>query len=428
MCKNKIAVAFLILTFGLTNAQVDSLKMNLDLRTRAELDNGARTLIPKGKSAETTVLSRARFGIDYYYKNLEVYISAQDARTWGETSSTTAKNQNFILNEAWAKYQLSDKFALKLGRQILSYDNERLIGTLDWAMQGRSFDALKGIFTLSPNSKLETVVTYNNDDNDANNLSEKEIYSIAEAGEITKSLQIIHYQYTGKNKLQFSAIALNNVLQNPSGTHYDMLTVGMNAKKYFETIGFFGSAYYQTGKNTAAQSKSAYEFSVNSDFIINSKWNIVLGTEWLSGRNYDTEADKNKSFSPMYGTNHLYNGYMDYFYFGTSHFNGFGLNDYYLKSNYKFSQNSVLQAHLHAFTSNGKLGYNNLGEKYSSYLGTELDLVFTQKVGKIITANLGHSFMFSGESMKFLKNVPEPKNLQTWTWIGLKINPNFRLK
>lgn len=105
-------------------------------------------------------------------------------------------------------------------------------------MQGRSFDALKGIFKLTPSSKLETVITYNNDDNDANDLPDKEVYNITEAGEITKSLQIIHYQYTGKNKLQFSAIALNQVLQNPSGTHYDMLTVGINSKKYFENFGF----------------------------------------------------------------------------------------------------------------------------------------------------------------------------------------------
>jgi hypothetical protein len=134
-----------------------------------------------------------------------------------------------------------------------------------------------------------------------------------------------------------------------------------------------------------------------------------LGTEWLSGRSFDTEAGKNKSFSPLYGTNHLYNGFMDYFYFGTNYFNSFGLNDYYLKSTYKFNSNSNLQANFHAFTSNGKLGLNNLGEKIPSYLGTELDLVFTHKIGKSITANLGHSFMFSGKSMEYLKNVPEPK-------------------
>lgn len=428
MFKNKITLGILSLAFGLANAQMDSLKMNIDLRTRAELDNGARTLIPKGKSAETTVLSRARVGIDYYYKNLEVYISAQDVRTWGETTSNTGKNQNFTIHEAWAKYQFSDQFSLKLGKQILSYDNERLLGTLDWMMQGRSFETLKGIYTLSPNSKIEAAITYNNDDNDTNDLSEKEIYSISEGGEITKSLQVLHYQFTGNNKFQFSAIALNNILQNPSGTHYDMLTMGINAKKYFENIGFFGSAYYQTGKNTSAQTKSAYQFSINSDFLIHAKINIVAGTEWLSGRSYDTYFGENRSFSPLYGTNHLHNGFMDYFYFGTSHFNGFGLNDYYLKSTFKFNSNSIITGNLHIFTTNGKLGENNLEKKYSSYLGSELDLVLIQKFWKVITVNLGHSFMFASDSMKVLKNVSEPKDLQTWTWLALKIAPNFRLK
>ena len=96
MVKKLVTAASLAFIFGNINAQVDSLKMNFDLRTRAELDNGARTLISKGKSAETTVVSRARFGVDYYYKNLEVYFSAQDARTWGETTSAANKNQNFI--------------------------------------------------------------------------------------------------------------------------------------------------------------------------------------------------------------------------------------------------------------------------------------------------------------------------------------------
>lgn len=428
MYKTKISTIFLVFAFGIANAQVDSLKVNFDLRTRAELDNGARTLLPKGKNGETTVLSRARFGMDYYYKNLEVYFSAQDVRTWGETTTNATKNQNFILNEAWAQYKFSNQFALKLGRQSLSYDNARVIGTPDWAMQGRSFDAIKGILNISPKSTLETVVTYNNDDNDANDLAEREIYTIKESEEITKSLQIIHYQYIGNNKFQFSAIALNNVLQNPSGTHYDMLTLGITSKKYFENFGFFGSVYYQTGKNTVGQSKSTYDFSLNLDYNLLQKFHIIAGTEWLSGGSFDTESGKNKSFSPLYGTNHVYNGYMDYFYSGASHYNSFGLNDYYLKSTYQFNPHSTLQANFHAFQSNGKLGYNDLGKKYTSYLGTEFDFVFTQKVGKVITANLGHSFMFSGESMKFLKNVPEPKNLQSWTWVAMKITPNFRIK
>ena len=106
------------LLFGATqaNAQVDSLKVGLDFRTRSELDNGQKTLMAEGKNAENTVISRGRLNLDYYYQNLQLYFSIQDVRTWGENASTASKNQNFVLNEAWAKYQFTPKAALKIGR------------------------------------------------------------------------------------------------------------------------------------------------------------------------------------------------------------------------------------------------------------------------------------------------------------------------
>lgn len=423
MIRKLVTTTALFLISANVNAQVDSLKMGMDFRTRAELDNGQKTLIPEGKSAETTIVSRARLNMDYYYQNLQFYLSIQDVRTWGENASAAGKNQNFILNEAWAKYQFTPKAALKIGRQMLSYDDERLIGGMDWAMQGRSFDTVKGIFSLSKNSRLEAVVTYNNDDNDANDTPEHEIYDIADAGEKTKSLQLLHYQYQNNNKFHLSSIALNSVVQNTtSGMHYDMLTLGLNVKKYFENFGVFGSAYYQTGKNTNAQSKSAYQFSLNADFIITQKFNAILGTEWLSGRDYDTQATENRSFSPFYGTNHKFNGHMDYFYVG-NHFNSFGLNDYYLKTTTKFNPKSSLIVNLHAFTTNGKLANSQ-----SSYLGTEADLAYVHKFNKMFVMNVGHSFMFGSSSMEVLKAVNVPKDIQTWSWVQLNFTPAFRVK
>lgn len=116
MIRKLVTTTALFLISANVNAQVDSLKMGMDFRTRAELDNGQKTLIPEGKSAETTIVSRARLNMDYYYQNLQLYLSIQDVRTWGENASAAGKNQNFILNEAWAKYQFTPKAALKIGR------------------------------------------------------------------------------------------------------------------------------------------------------------------------------------------------------------------------------------------------------------------------------------------------------------------------
>ena len=88
MYKKIFLVGIMICSCFQLQAQIDSLKMNFDLRAKGELDNGARTLIPENKSPETTVQSRARLGIDYFYEKLQVYVSVQDVRTWGETNST----------------------------------------------------------------------------------------------------------------------------------------------------------------------------------------------------------------------------------------------------------------------------------------------------------------------------------------------------
>lgn len=186
--------AVTLFTFS-AKAQVDSLKINLDFRTRAELDNGQKTLIANHQKPETTVYSRAQLGVAYYWQNVELFLSLQDARVWGEVSSTNQRSGSLNVNEAWGKYNFTKNAALKVGRQILSYDDERLIGALDWQMQGRSFDAAKGIFRFNSRSKLEAVVTYNNDNNDANDLPDREFYSILDGGERTKSLQILHYEY-----------------------------------------------------------------------------------------------------------------------------------------------------------------------------------------------------------------------------------------
>jgi hypothetical protein len=117
-----------------------SFTIGADFRTRAEFDNGQRTLLPSGFDPETTVFSRARLNFDYKKDKLTLRFSPQAIRVWGETASfdpATNKPLNgsqFEVYEAWAQYAVSPKWALKIGRMPLSYDDERLFGALDWQM------------------------------------------------------------------------------------------------------------------------------------------------------------------------------------------------------------------------------------------------------------------------------------------------------
>lgn len=404
-------------------AQVDSFKIDFNFRTRAEVDNGFKTLLPKGKKTETNIYARARMGFNYYYHKLELRFAGQDVRVWGEAGSTVAKGVNFTLFDAWAKYQFTSKVAFKVGRQELSYDDERLLGALDWVMQGRRFDAVKGIFALNGQSKLEIVGTYNNDDDDTNDLRGTEFYKITEAGERTKSIQVIHYQHQPVRGFSFSGIGLNNIVQSADGTHRALATVGVHLKQRISPkISLYGSAYYQFGRNTQNQEKKAYQASFNMALKPVAYWHLTIGGEWLSGTGYDADKRKNNSFSPLYGTNHKFNGFMDYFFVG-NYFNSFGLNDYYLNNTFTTSSYNNLYVSLHYLSSNA------LSQKdMNRYLGTELDLVFTHKFNKQFVVNLGYSHLFYSDNMKLIKAVANPASTQFWAWLSLGFTPQFRLK
>ena len=74
---------------------------------------------------------------------LKFGLTLQDVRVWGQDVSTinrttTANNNGLMLHEAWAEILLTDTtlknkaFSLKIGRQELAYDDQRLLGNLDW--------------------------------------------------------------------------------------------------------------------------------------------------------------------------------------------------------------------------------------------------------------------------------------------------------
>lgn len=71
-------------------------------------------------------------------------MSVQDVSTWGDTPQIlpTDGNDSFSLFQAWAQLLLNENWSIKAGRQVLSYDDQRILGGLDWAMQGRFHDAL----------------------------------------------------------------------------------------------------------------------------------------------------------------------------------------------------------------------------------------------------------------------------------------------
>lgn len=109
------------------------------VRARGEL-----WVIPDEESTteEPFVTSRVRVGLAAEHDWLRVHVQLQDARLFGDTAigvdptSSTGVHQGYI--------ELRAPFgSVRLGRQEVSYGDERMIGALDWSSAGRSFDALR---------------------------------------------------------------------------------------------------------------------------------------------------------------------------------------------------------------------------------------------------------------------------------------------
>ena len=415
--KKQTSAIFLLLaviTLSTINAQ---LVVDADLRARYEYRHGFGNLFPDDADPGSSVAQRSRLNIGYSQEQLKFFLSVQDVSTWGDTRQilNIDGNDSFALFQAWAQVYLSPEWSVKAGRQVISYDDQRIFGGLDWAMQGRFHDA-----ALLKYEKDGFMADFGFAFSQERISSETTAYAIQ--GFFTyKSMQ---YAYLKKKweKASASFLFLNNgfqkfdVADNPDGT-YNRQTAGTHFEFPVQGLKFAGSAYYQFGKASANTDLSAYQLALEGSYKPN-KTLFALGFELLSGTDQNGD-DKNKSFFPLYGTNHKFNGFMDYFYVG-NHANNVGLNDIYAKVVFSTGEKSSLLLKGHYFSSNADL-INNADK----YLGTELDIVFTQNLMKGVKFNLGYSQMFAAEGMSLIKGGRPHDNTNNWGWVQLTVKPRL---
>lgn len=139
-----------------TTEKENEFTMSIQIRPRAEYRNGA--LMPRNEGEEPAgfINNRARLSMEYKRSDLQMKISAQHVGVWGQDPQID-KNGRFIMNEAWAKLNFGKNFFAQLGRQTLSYDDERILGGLDWNIAGRYHDALK-LGYADPNNQLHLIL------------------------------------------------------------------------------------------------------------------------------------------------------------------------------------------------------------------------------------------------------------------------------
>ena len=392
--------------------------MSAQLRPRAEYRNGALNPRAEGQLPATFINNRARLSLDFKRDNLELRMSAQHVGVWGQEPQME-RNGRFMLNEAWAKLKSDKGFFAQLGRQALAYDDERILGALDWNISGRYHDVLKLGYENDMN-KLHLMFAFNQNE-------EKVIggsYYLP-IGQPYKNMQTAWYHY-GNNSQQFN---ISLLVMNLGWEVGDAVTEKAS-NSFMQTLGtymtykpgnwdFNGSFYYQMGKNRWDTKVSAFMASVRAGYMLSDKWAFSLGSDYMSGD--DPDNDKFNAFDPLYGTHHKFYGSMDYFYPGM--FRNVGLWDNMAGIKFKPCAKVDMSLDYHYFLIAQHYKAAS-GGNISKGLGSELDFQINWSIMKDVKLMAGYSVMLGSESMDYIKGGNH-KSWQDWGWISININPSL---
>ncbi len=380
-----------------------------EVRPRMEYLHGYSTLTDQDSDPAGFASQRTRINFNYSHDRVKMYVSMQDVFLWGSQPQLFSTSNSLSMHQAWAQYFLAPSLSLKLGRQELVYDDERIFGNSNWDQQGRSHDV--ALLRYDGMLRIDIGAAFNQNEKHLNGA----YYNLNNY----KMMQFVWLNTDVTDNMNLSLLFLNNGYQHD----YVMNENGHDNHKtkdvYNQTIGgrlvytpndfnFHASAYYTMGNDMKDRELSAYYIGLGADYNINDDWTLGLGWEHLSGTDQkdmieNPDGYKNKSFNPFYGSSHKFNGFMDYFNTNGNWSNSVGLND--LFASFQFSKrNFEFNVTGHAFlTAASVIKDGNVNETMEPYLGTEIDLTMSYKLSKTSNVILGYSQMIGSETLEAIK-------------------------
>ncbi len=361
---------------------------------------------------DSWLLQRARFGIKYAPTDtLSFYIQGQsslelDSDRPNEPGVLGAEGDDPIdLRQAYISVGPKE-FNVTLGRQLLSYGDERLIGGFDWNNIGRTFDAVKLHYAPTKDWFLDAFVAS---------------VVVPDSDEFNYS-DLFDGNETGRNQV-FGGLYFSTTALLPKGTTTDFYALGLHEEyaagdTNFATLGSRVKAdVTQTGGWDFETEMAVQVGEVKDKDLAAFAGHWGLGHVWTTSAwkprlffeyNFATGDGNAKdgdveTFQNLFPTNHKFYGYMDVFSWQNIH-----------NPAVSFSVNPTkavkLQLDYHAFwladtgdawyRANGVTAVRPINGKADSFAGTELDFTVSWKATKQLSFLAGYSHFFAGDCLK----------------------------
>lgn len=392
----------------------------VDILGHAEIRKGG--LKDSSRYDPRFMVSRERLLTDYTGKtgNLrwDLHLTLQHTTIWGQTGSLQVYEGWGKLSNLWGAF-------VQVGRQALSYDDERIIGMNDWAMASLSHDILRTGFEHGAH-KLHIAAAYNQDgDVDITGLS----YYSSGAAQCYKTMFFGWYHLEPQNSpASLSLLFMNTGMQAGSKganehTEYQQLYGGY-AKFDKPWLTLEGAYYYQGGKNENGIPIKAWMGAAKVSWNPLKKLGFTAGYDYLSGdKDFDVppvndvglvQRKEINGFNSIWGSHHKFYGAMDFFY----------VSDYYGGLTPGL-QNLYATIELHPLKDfDISLGYHylSIATEHSNLdltLGHELELGASYSITEEVSLSAGFSLMTGSNTMERLKRTPDDNNLR-WAWIDFR--------
>lgn len=417
---------FSILSFVLCiSIQAQMFELSGQFRPRAEFRNGYHTLSGKTTDPAFSISQRSRLNMLYGSSTVKAMLSLQDVRIWGDVVTANKSDLNgSMIHQAWGEFFLAKSFSVKAGRQAIVYDDQRLFGGSDWNQQARSHDALLLKWNPAKSVNVHLGLVYNQS-------ADKDTGTFYTLDKNYKAMQYL-YAHGGNDKDGFSWSLYFANVGMPYSKKVD--TVHEQKTAFSQTFGpilFYNkgklksnlSFYYQMGTNLKEKTKSAFFAAGEFSYACCKDWTAGAGFQYLSGNDQVNPSDNDQEFSTLFGTGHKFNGWMDYFYAGSSH-KGVGLLDIYLPVTYKKGKLSTeFQLH-HYRAAAGVKDPGSPAQLMNATLGTEVGIMLSYALAPEVSISGGYSQMFASETMEALKGGDKDE-IQNWAWLMFTFNPVF---
>lgn len=399
------AASVLLAVIGLPiNSHAVETTIGAQYRPRVE----ARDLTLADKPFDVVASHRARLKFGLSNGDWGVQIDPQHTLNWGsEVNTTSGLSGNLDFHQAYAYGTITDSVKLMVGRQEIIFDDQRVLGNLDWTAAGRTFNALR-FSTQYPDLDLKT------------DLFAALLREYSPRNEMLYGLRLALTKQIISGSLV--TLAEHTKRKPTSEQNYWRLTPGLNLDFAHEGFSANLSGYGQFGGHTTATTTGAVDYQYRAALVAaklgyasEGLGNLAVGGDYVSG-DKQTADRKVKTFDTLYATNHKFYGHMDYFLALPKDTGRLGLIDAYLTWS-----KPIVPALLGGFAVHQFLAAQASTNDNRSF-GQEIDAWVTHKLHDRVNLNGGYSLFLADAAMVDIARAADNDEVAHWLWAQLDLN------